>query len=432
MSIQPQTSRSSARGFTIVELLVSIAIIVVIAALTLPAITQIVRSNNFATAVNNVTGTLGTARSIAIRRQTHAGVVFLWDAQREVMTLRIVELGSRQLGQLTADDFDPARTSAAVFWPATGIAPIELPRGTGVYGLAKGHSLPVFDPNINNPNDPDILGKIDNTTAHWYAGWRYRPTPGAPDEDRLTPWIFPMNDARMKLVQDPAEIGAGRIGADPFGASAIDEVGALDDDATGRALRHSQSFMVVFSPDGALTTGIRVGGKSVRWAFLEFPDEPRVIGANPERFGTPLLFDPEISVTPGQLPGAYSATEQAQARRTPNPEVLLAPVATIAVVDLRQMSEARNPAEPSGGQFPNDGRELVDPRPWMIMPTDAADWRLNAQSGSNWPSWVTNGPGGRSYLDDDRYAAKCRWIDRNGEIISFNRYTGQVLRSERQ
>ncbi|MGP1345235.1 MAG: pilus assembly FimT family protein [Phycisphaerales bacterium] len=402
------------RAFTLIELIVSITIIVIVAALTLPAITQIVRSNNYAAAINNVTATLTTARSIATRRQTYAGVAFLFDARTRTYSLQIIELASTQSGRLSDEaSANLANNRAAVFKPAENTALVVLPSGTAVYGLAAGHDLDEFS---------GSSGKIDNRTASWYAGWRYGNTPNPPADELLTPWIFPLNDPATKLPRDPGELGRDRVGFDPFGDYALSNT-ALNP-RVRQALRHSQTFMVLFAPDGSLTTTIRLGGKSLRYAFLEFPNDPRRPGASPEdpAFDTPLLFDPEAPLDP---PPGINATA---ARRIPNPEILLAAVPAIAVVDLRQLSEAQNPPQ---GAFPDDDRLIVDPRPWLIVPEDAEQWLLDGAN-TGWPDWVAAPPGGRNYVDDDRYAAKCRWIDRNAEIISFNRYTGQVLRSSRQ
>lgn len=400
------SSAFAAVGFTLIELLVAVSIIGIAAALTLPAISQIVRSNNYASAVNSVTATLSSARGIAVRRQTYAGVVFLWDAQREVMSLQVIELGSKQTGRLSATSTDLARNSAAAFWPAANTAAVELPRGTGVYGLAMGYELPRFN---------EAGGQIDNRTAHWYAGWRYEDNTG----EELTPWLFPNNDPRTKLDQLPPRISPDRVGVDPFSDAVVSgAVSGVGNSTVRMALRHSQSFMVLFSPQGAMTTSIRVGGKTVNWAFLEYPEDPRLPDALPSDrpFDTVLLFDPEIPVV----------STVAGARRVPNAEVLMAPVPTIAVVDLRAMGEAQNPADPTVSAYQNDGRLVADRRPWLIMPEGVEEWLVD------WPDWVANPSASRPYFDDGRFGAACRWIDRNGEIISFNRYTGQVLRSTRQ
>src|SRR5436305_1730209 len=64
------------RAFSLIELLTVMAIIAILAALTLPAIKSLAKSNDQSQATNLVRSLIGSARSIAIAQHRMAGVVF--------------------------------------------------------------------------------------------------------------------------------------------------------------------------------------------------------------------------------------------------------------------------------------------------------------------------------------------------------------------
>ncbi len=66
--------RPSARGFTLVELLVVLAIIVLLASLTVPAISALQKSNDLNAATSSVQGILDEARTFAMANNTYVFV----------------------------------------------------------------------------------------------------------------------------------------------------------------------------------------------------------------------------------------------------------------------------------------------------------------------------------------------------------------------
>lgn len=72
-----QTRRSAprgSRGFTMVELLVTVALIAIVVALAYPSFVSVINNNRLAGATNDLIGDLQYARSEAIRRNTRVSV----------------------------------------------------------------------------------------------------------------------------------------------------------------------------------------------------------------------------------------------------------------------------------------------------------------------------------------------------------------------
>ncbi|MFT4255949.1 MAG: GspH/FimT family pseudopilin [Pseudoxanthomonas sp.] len=67
-------SRASTAGFTLLELMIAIAIAALLLTLALPSFQQTLRSNRVATATNEVMGALALARTEAIRTTRSGGV----------------------------------------------------------------------------------------------------------------------------------------------------------------------------------------------------------------------------------------------------------------------------------------------------------------------------------------------------------------------
>ncbi|MBL0927173.1 MAG: hypothetical protein IBJ11_05910 [Phycisphaerales bacterium] len=310
---------SARRAFTLLELLVVIGVIVFVTFLLVPAFGRIIESAQYTAAINTVQAALGNARAQAIRTGRPTAVAFLFDPASERFTLQVLELAGQQSGTLSTFATFPTRaTYAQPFRPALGSTPIELPKGTGVYGLAFNLS--------DDPNSGDY--RIDSNTFAWYAGEVCRS-----GGQRIIPWLFPRNDPR-NFTDLPA-----------------DDQNAWSDTnlpraSVAQAVRHANSFFVQFDADGAVSTSTKAGGQNIANAYIEFTDGP--VDANNSGtapYDNPLAFDPESRGTAGNIPAAFS----------PNPEVVLRSVYQLAVVDLRALSKGT-------------GIE----RPWLVRATGSA------------------------------------------------------------
>lgn len=379
------------RAFTLVELLVVISIIVIGTTLILPAFSKLLQSANYSAAVNAVTVTLGNARALAIQDGRDTGVAFLFDIETKVYSLVPLQIGFGSGGSATLTSFPSGpreHVYARPFHPAQNQPPVLLPARTGVFGLALGSQI--APPNPSGTWDLNSTF-IDRETAHWYAGQRFL------DPDRntvvVTPWLYPRNDPRLYMessATDPA--GRDVIGDDPWSV--------LDQDGRARiAVRHANSFFVQFNAQGSIVPS---SSQNPSNAFLEYPDLPIDLdqpGSAP--YDNATTFDPELVLGTAQNP-------------TPNPEVVLRSVDQLAVVDLAQMTD-----------------DLGIERPWLVQSESSLAYTAAYVNKPNWLDLRQQGNNEPLYFNDKRMKAIGLWVDRNADVLSFNRYTGNIVRRTR-
>lgn len=376
-SVPAGAMRRVRRGFTILEMLITISIIAIATAVILPAFNRLIESSNFSSAISTVTATLGNARALAIRNSEYTAVAFLFDTETETYTLLPLELSVAQAASmsLTAPSGN-TNNQANAYRPAQGAVPVTLPPGTGVYGLS-------FQ--TEPPGETLDSGVGSGPTLEWYAGEVIN------DGSRIiTPWIFPRNDPRHFTPR----------GRNPYDIIRGDLSGSISDADT--ALRHAQSFMVQFSPQGTVVEALPGGGFPLFNAYIEYPDRPvdDVNGQFDETTGRfepyddPRAFDPENR----RFLGSDEDVDE-------NPEVYLRAVSQLAVVSLDALR--------SGADIPPEIDQVWFVRPGGDTNSDVAPKRTDLFN---------------TYYEDDTVIAISDWIDDNAEIIGFNRYTGNVIR----
>jgi prepilin-type N-terminal cleavage/methylation domain-containing protein len=365
------------RGFTILEMLIVIAIIAIATAVILPAFNRLVESSNFASSISTVTATLGNARALAIQNSEYTAVAFLFDTETETYTLLPLELSLAQSASmsLTAPAGD-SNNQANAYRPARGSVPVTLPAGTGVYGLS-------FQ--TEPPGATLDSGVGSGPTLEWYAGEVIE------DGSRvITPWIFPRNDPRHFTPR----------GRNPYDVIRGDVSGSVSDADT--ALRHAQSFMVQFSPQGTVVEALPGEGFPLFNGYIEYPDRPvdeengdfdEATGRF-EPYDDLRAFDPENR----RFLGNDEDVDE-------NPEVYLRAVSQLAVVSLDDLR--------SGADIAPEIDQVWFVRPGGDTNADVAPKRTDLFT---------------TYYDNETVIAISDWIDDNAEIIGFNRYTGNVIR----
>jgi len=150
--MRPRTPSPPAveRGFSLIELLVVVAIVAIMAAISLPAIASYIKNYEIRGAAQGVAGGLQQARQRAISRNVNLGVIF-------------AVLSDTQYRVVTEDDQNPADTtnwSTIADWetlvdPTLGQAGPVLTLPTGI----------VFDAPANCPRPPS--GVVAGTANTW-------------------------------------------------------------------------------------------------------------------------------------------------------------------------------------------------------------------------------------------------------------------------
>jgi len=442
----------SARGglaFTLFELLVVVVIILVLLSVMAPSVSDLVKSNNFSSAVNQLSGTLEAARERAIAQNSQTAVAVLFDLETERCSLQILDEVSNR-GDLADVVTDSLAQDATVFRPARSSTPVVLPKGTMVFGLSQHHFLPDgvdrtarIDSILNGSatfGDRVISeGGTEDERMQSTAGWYVGSVVVDPDDMTMlvNTWLAPRSDPRQFM--DP-RIAMGRDIERPLRELKEVSLESLWDLARGetmdiqpgllttpedavRYIRHARSFMVRFSPQGSViafdadTTQADQAG----YAFLESLDGPIATGpmvplgpdGEPVPFDNPQRFDPETrprdrTLTGGEDPPPVFDVDDAP----PNPEVVLRSASRLAVVDLQDLQEGTGIA-----------------RPWMLHPhlTD-----MDVDHMEPWPDVFVGGDGTETPSEDvalTRLVVEMsRWIDENAVVIDFSRFSGRVVK----
>ena len=342
--------RAARRGFSLVELLIVIGVILALVVTTLPAFRAIRESNRESGSLNALSAAFNTARALAIRDGRDTGVLFRFDTTRQITSLQLVQVDVT-LSEAEGGSGGNRMTGASVFVPVEGQAPIELPRGAGVFGYGYGASR---DDRNGSPANPD-------DRAMWYAdlGLLYRSSSGR--RANLDPWLFPRTDPFVFVTQ------GGSI--------------------TNTSVERLDSFVVRFSPDGTVVTNAeqlrvpRYNSAEGGDGFLDVRDPD-----DPEYTEHARSWSPEIF----QVGPVDRLLDEVQIRSVP----------FLVVVDLYEIRE-----------------QLGIDLPWFVL----------GAGYSGFGDERTDSNGNNVF---DQYEID-EWINRNATIVTFNRFTGAMMRDDK-
>lgn len=374
-------------AFTLVEMLVVVTVIAVALVALLPSFSRLIESNNYASAVNTVSATLARAAN----RGVEGGVVFLWDPRTERMTLIQVELHNADAALRSGPG---GRVPALAFRPVPGSQPATLPVGFGVYGLSMMHDDPLPPSGGTPPPEDD---------DSWYPGesvWEDDPN-STLRRMSLNPWLFPRNDVSFWSEDfDPANVDDPnhpvRVGV-LVPQNVQPGAGISYDPTPDNPWRHLKTFFVWFGADGSLRSAAAMpaGVRDCYVEHIDLPFDPNRRPVDPDYLiDLDDRFDPEAYF--GQTGGWVVF----------NPEVHMRPAELIAIVDMARLAE-----------------ETGVRRPWNLRAR--SDFSPPTPSDKTSSEFQTNQLIANPTMEVRRVYD---WIDRNGEIIGFNRYTGQALR----
>ncbi len=174
------------RGFTLVELLVVISILILVLAIAVPAFSSMLYSSERSLADNALRVALNGARTTAIGNAAgeDAAAVFTFEPGGRVGVVTCVRAG------VMHDVQGADHTDFEVFVPAKGVEPVQLPKGWSVRGYARSDMI----------DDP--ANSANQNYQNWYADTY--PTQAVRDQGN---WVFP-------------ETGFYVIGDETFGGEA--------------------------------------------------------------------------------------------------------------------------------------------------------------------------------------------------------------------
>jgi len=341
------------QGFTLIELMLVIGVMVALTAVTLPAFRSLKEGNRESGGINAVSAALNSARSIAVRKGHDVAVMFMFDVNRQVCSMQLIEEEG-----LTYDANGKKGDrwgKATIFIPVKGQAPMELPKGAAVFGYGYGATR------LSNakPNEP----------SNWYTelGQFYEQRKNDPELKGRDPWLFPRTDVRM-TARD------GKLSE-----AKLDDVELLD------------SFIVRFSSKGTVVSSaeeLGVGSESeANDGYLEL--NALHSDNDPQWKEKSHRWSPQV-LNIGN--GKYEVI----------PEVHVRSVPFLAVVDLYKL-----------------GAEIGVRSPWLTVGKE------HALEGDH-AVWDANGNGLPDHVETDK------WIRENATILTFNRYTGNIMKEFRR
>lgn len=290
---------TNAKAFTLTELLVVIVIIVLILAVSVPAFTSIIYSQETVLSQTRLASAMRGARDAALQSSagTDTAAVFFFDPGGRTRIVTCIKAGEilDRVGSAGGIGGGASVTTREIFVPMATVEPIELPRNWMVRGFVPAYAL--------------------HPSGSWYesngGGVRYGGSLGEPS------WVFPETGFFDEFTPNPTQDGRNR-----------QTFMVRFQGGTGVMSPASASEVLVLAPrrssQGRTTNPTELWKRADR-------------ATDYERFVRRILIEPNL--TGNDRAGSPSERQQLLGDVSPD-TVLARPVMMIAVYDERKLAAA--------------------------------------------------------------------------------------------
>lgn len=227
------------RGFTLIEILIVISIIVILAALTVPVFNVLTGSRSIDGATNTMSAMLSRARAEAISRKQTIGLAIFADATRDRVALALV---SQPLPWTPGTSYQRGDVVSVV----TSLRSSARPAVTTTYYFIC-HTLHISDASDATLRAPDN-GPVDGQWTLIPAGSPYAPelpNPGASPPRRYAISTYVTLIPETELLYLPPGVGA----------QVLNSARSTGTGAAAQLDRYMHAGVVFFDADGKLAVG---------------------------------------------------------------------------------------------------------------------------------------------------------------------------------
>ena len=167
---QNRVGRIVVRGFTIVELMVTVAVLAILSAIAVPSFTNLIRGNRLTSAANEMVALLQTARAGAISNRASVTVCPSTDG-----STCAAALGSRWIARMTKNGAATVLRDSTLHPDITPRASRNLanasnvftfnPTGFSTVGAAPNGSLGLCHPAMSGNNGVDVSSNVGRVSS---------------------------------------------------------------------------------------------------------------------------------------------------------------------------------------------------------------------------------------------------------------------------
>lgn len=327
-------TRLRGRGFTIVELVVVITIIVLLLAIAVPAFRTMIRSSEEALAESLLRAAIRSGKDAAVRVGApgrDGGVAFFFESGGRLTIVPVVQVGSFEDGTNPKPPTGPVRRD--VFVPVPEFSPVRLPEGWMVRGFVPAMAAPIRSGRDRWMEDTNNDQRYGSERA----------------------WIFPETDFYNQRTRERIDVGG--------------------------SLRNS--FMIRF--EGG--TGIL---KADPWATgVVVSPRPSVLARDVAPFDRPEFrvdATDDLARTVRAILGSTATIRERLIGRNSNDAVVVRPVSIVALYNEVQMIAGLNSAPNAFArlEFERNGTGTI----YRNLPLDVPTYVNNAFQGRMITNWI--------------------------------------------